>query len=320
MSLPLDLGRIRTDAGAMLMRSETSPLLIAAFGVLSGCLIDVCIKYLAVEVPVVELTVWRFLFGGVYALAAFLALRRPWPRWEAWRFHTLRGLVHFIAAGGFFFALTQLGLAEATVLGFTAALLIAPIARVLLGEKFGAVSVGAAVIGFAGAAIAVSGGAQAGPEDGNRLLGIISVLISAVAYATSIVLLRMRAQKEDTLTIVMLANVLPGLIGLPLLIATDPVPSLSQLPVFAALGFFGLGVWWLFTIAYGRAPAQRIAPLEYTGLIWSALFGWFFFGEIPGWQLYLGAMIIIVACLMVAFDSHFATRRAARQPLSDLVE
>lgn len=301
-------------------RAQTSPLLIAALAVLSGCLIDVCIKHLAQDIPVVALTVWRFIFGGVYSLGVFFVMRRPWPRWEAWRFHTMRGAIHLVAAGGFFFALTHLGLAEATVMGFTAALMIAPIARLLLGEKFGAISVGAAVIGFAGAAVALSGGGHAGPEGGNRMLGIASVLISAVAYATSVVLLRMRAQKEDTLTIVMLANVLPALIGLPLLFTVDPVPTLTQIPVFAALGFFGLSVWWLMTIAYGRAPAQRIAPLEYTGLIWSALFGWLLFGEVPGWRLYIGAAIIIGACMMVAFESHFATRRAARQPVSNVVE
>ena len=46
-------------------RAQTSPLLIAALAVLSGCLIDVCIKHLAEDIPVVALTVWRFIFGGV---------------------------------------------------------------------------------------------------------------------------------------------------------------------------------------------------------------------------------------------------------------
>lgn len=301
------------------MRSP-SPLLIAALGVLCGCLLDVCIKYLAGEINVVAVTIWRFIFGAVFALAIFLVARRPWPRWEAWRFHTLRGVIHLTAALTFFFALTQLGLAEATVMGFTAALMIAPIARILLGERFGPVSVAAAVIGFAGAAVTLSGQTGGGPEDGNRVLGAVAVLVSALTYATSVVLLRMRAQKEDTLTIVLLANVLPAFIGLPLLIAIDPVPQLVHVPVFAALGVFGLSIWWLFTIAYGRAPAQRLAPLEYTALIWSALFGWLFFGEVPGWQLYLGAVIIIAACMMVAFESRFETRRQARQPVSDLIE
>ncbi|MEM9738486.1 MAG: DMT family transporter [Pseudomonadota bacterium] len=301
-------------------RTQISPLMIAAIGVLSGCLIDVCVKYLAADIHVVVLTVWRFIFGGVYALGFFFAMRRPWPLWEAWRFHTMRGAIHLTSAMGFFYALTQLGLAEATVMGFTAALMIAPIARVLLGEKFGPISVAAAIVGFAGAAITLSGGTGGGPPDGNRALGAGAVMLSAVTYATSVVLLRMRAQKEDTLTIVMLANVLPALIGLPALFFVGTGPTLDQVPVLSALGFFGLGIWWMFTIAYGRAPAQRLAPLEYTALIWSALFGWIIFGEVPGWQLYLGAAIIIAACMLVAFESRFETRKTARQPVSDLVE
>lgn len=301
-------------------KRETSPILLAALGVLCGCLVDVCVKHLAAEINVIALTVWRFVFGGVIALGVFMALKRSWPSWEAWRFHTMRGAIHLVAALSFFYALTQLALAEATVIGFTAALMIAPIARVLLKEPFGPMSVAAAVIGFAGAAVTLSGDRIAGPEDGDRFLGVASVLLSAFTYAISIVLLRMRAKKEDTITIVMLANVLPAVIGLPILLATDPVPAVSELPVFAALGVFGLGIWWLFTLAYGRAPAQRLAPLEYTALIWSALFGWIFFGEIPGWQLYVGAVIIITACFLVAFEHRFSSRREARLPVSDVVE
>ncbi|MEM6946967.1 MAG: DMT family transporter, partial [Pseudomonadota bacterium] len=289
---------------------------IAALGVLSGCLIDVCVKYLASDINVFVLTVWRFIFGGGYALALFLALGRAWPRWEAWRFHTMRGVIHLVAALTFFYSLTQLGLAEATVMGFTAALMIAPIARVLLGERFGGLSVLAAGIGFAGAAITLSGDTGGAPPDGNRALGAAAVMVGAVTYATSVVLLRMRAQKEDTLTIVMLSNVLPAILGLPILFIVGAPPAASDFPVLALLGLFGLGIWWMFTLAYGRAPAQRLAPLEYTALIWSALFGWIVFGEVPGWPLYAGAAVIIGACLLVAFEgpilSAWKTRRLLR--------
>ena len=285
-----------------------SPILIAAFGVFCGCGVDVFIKALSADIPIVELTVWRFVFGGIFATAIFLAMGRRNPPLEAWQFHTMRGVVHLAAAFLFFYSLTQLGLAEATVIGFTAALMIAPIARILLGETFGWVSVLASFVGFAGALITASGETTGAPPDGDRLIGTIAVFAAALCYAISVVLLRMRAQKEDSLTIVMLSNVLPGLLGLPFLIASDPVPEVSQLPWLAALGLCGLSIWWLFTLAYARAPAQKLAPLEYTAVIWSALFGAIFFGEIPGWQLYAGAVVIIAACLLVAFESRILAR------------
>jgi len=73
------------------------------------------------------------------------------------------------------------------------------------------------------------------------------------------------------------------------------------------------------TLAYAKAKAQTLAPFEYTGLIWSALLGYVFFQEIPGWRVYAGAAIIIAACLVVAFETHFIARREARVPASDIL-
>jgi len=85
------------------------------------------------------------------------------------------------------------------------------------------------------------------------------------------------------------------------------------------VAFLGIGIWWLMTLAYGRARAQTLAPFEYTGLIWSALLGYALFQEVPGWRVYAGAAIIIAACLVVAFETHFISRREARIPASDIL-
>ena len=283
------------------MRSP-SPILIALCGVFCGCMIDVFIKMLAAHVPVLELTVWRYVFGAAIAGAAFLFARRPVPLLESWRFHAFRGLFGLGASLGFFFALTQLGLAEVTVLGFTASLMIAPIAALLLGEHMRPLAALAAMVGFAGAAFAVSAATGGAPEGGHRLLGVAAALFAAVCYTLSVVLLRFRAQREDALTIVMLANLIPALYGVPLLMVTNPVPPLLFLPALAGLGLFGVGIWWLLTLAYARAPAQRLAPVEYTGLLWSAALGYLFFSEVPSWRLWAGGVLIVAACLLVVFE------------------
>lgn len=306
-----------------------SPLLLAAFGVFVGCLLDALIKGLSTEVHVLAITLWRFLFASVYALTIFIALKRPAPKLEAFRFHAMRGAVQVIAALAFFYSLTQLGLAEATVLGFTAALMIAPIAWIVLGERMKAASLIAALVGFAGAALAVLGKTQGAPPEGDRLAGVAAVMIAALAYAAAIVLLRLRTRSEDSLTIVMFSNVMPGVI-LTVIAAGVAVsgwgeairilPAGGEWLVLAVIGACGMGIWWMFTLAYARAPAQRLAPLEYTALIWASLLGWAFFEETPGWRLYAGAAVIIAACLIVAFESRFANRRKAGLPASDILD
>lgn len=297
-----------------------SPLLIYAFGVALGCGIDAIVKSVAVELAVITLLAWRFFFGGSFALGAYIAARKPRPTWPALRFHTMRAGIQLLSAFLFFWALTQRSLADVTVIGFTAALMVAPIARVVLGEKVTPISMLAALVGFAGAVFAISAETSGAPTEGNRTLGALAGFASAFLYALTLVLIRLRAREEDTLTIVTYTNAIGGLFMLPFLFYSIPTMSWIYIPALILLGALGTGVWWLFTYAYANAPAQRLAPIEYTSLIWAAALGAIFFREVPGWQLYLGALIIIGACLIVAFESRFSTRKDTRAPVSDIPE
>ena len=304
----------------MTARLLSAPMLIAAFAILVGTGVDALVKGFAPDAGLQHLVAWRFLFGTVIAFAVFLAQRKPVPGWAAIRFHTLRGLLQLFCAFTFFYALTQLPLAVATTLGFTAALLVAPVARLLLGEKISPVAAGATLLGFAGVAFALSGQSGAGEDAGNQTLGLIALFSSTIGYAFVLVLLRMRALIEDATTIALFTNIVPARAMLPVTFGLFGAPDWNDLPIFALLGLLGYGVWYLATLAYARAPAQRLAPLEYTSLVWSALLGLIFFDEMPGWQLWVGAVVIITACLVVAFEGRFRTRREARMPASDLPE
>ncbi len=304
----------------MIVRLLSAPMLLAALAVLIGTGLDALVKGVAPSAGLATVVAWRFLFGAIAAMVVFRARNRPMPGWEAIRFHTARGLLQLFCAFTFFYAITQLPLAVATTLGFTAALLVAPVARLLLGERISLVTVCATLLGFAGVALAIAGRSGTGPESGNQLLGLISLFSSTVGYAFVLVLLRMRATHEDATTIAMFTNVVPAIAMLPVTFGLlGPVP-VGDLPVLALLGLLGYGVWFLMTLAYARAPAQRLAPLEYTALVWSALLGLVFFNEMPGWQLWVGAVIIIAACLIVAFEGRFRTRREAHLPASDIME
>ena len=152
------------------------------------------------------------------------------------------------------------------------------------------------------------------------MYGVVSCFLSAFLYAFGLVLLRMRATHEDATTIAMFTNVVPAIALLPITFGLFGSPDWNDIPLFLMFGILGFATWYLMTLAYARAPAQRLAPLEYSALIWSGLFGSIFFGEYPGWQTWVGALVIIAACLIVAFEGRFATREETGQPVSDLPE
>lgn len=298
----------------------SAPLLIALIAIAMGSGIDALVKGVAPQAGLHHLLAWRFLFGALIALAVFKAQKRPHPGWPAIRFHTLRGIVQVGAAWSFFYALMHLPLAVATIIGFTAALMVPFVARVMIREAITPLALVATVIGFAGAALAVTGRPETSTASEQWVLGTLSCFLAAFLYALILVMLRMRATQEDATTIAMFTNTVPAIVLLPITLGLFGAPDWADIPLFFGLGILGYAVWFLMTLAYARAPAQRLAPLEYTALLWSGLFGSVFFAEYPGWQTWLGAAIIIVACLIVAVEGKFATRKATGLPASDIPE
>ena len=305
----------------LMSRLLAMPVLIATVAIAMGTCIDALVKGVAPGAGLHHLLAWRFFFGAIIAGAVFLAKKRPRPSTEAIRFHTMRGLLQLFCAVTFFYALTQLKLAEATALGFTAALLVAPVARLVIGERLSPVAVLAAILGFAGVALAVFGSnSDGGGGEDQRLYGYIALFSSTIGYAFVLVFLRLRARHEDATTIALFTNAVPAIALLPITLGLFGWPALWYIPFFLLLGILGYSVWYLMTLAYAQAEAQLLAPLEYTSLVWSALLGLVFFDEWPGPALWIGAVIIIASCLLVAFESRFRTRRGARMPASDLPE
>ncbi|NRA31672.1 MAG: DMT family transporter [Parvularculaceae bacterium] len=293
-----------------------SPFVAITLAVLLGTLLDAIIKQTSLELSVVAVTMWRFAFAAVFAIAIFSTRRKSMPTLEAWRFHAMRGIVQAVGALSFFWSLTQIALAEATAIGFTMALFVPFMARVVLGEKLSASAGVAAALGFVGAVFALSSAANGVPAEGNRLLGSIAAFVAALMFALAVVLVRLRTRTDDNATIVMFGNLIPAVyMGLVVVIlqTTSETPGAvaaeGQLVWIMAVGVVGFGMAWLTSQAYRHAEAQKLAPFEYLALPASVVAGWFMFGEEPHWRLYVGGAIIIGACLIVAFEDKFPVAR-----------
>jgi S-adenosylmethionine uptake transporter len=276
--------------------SQLKAIAIAAAGIAVLCGMDGVIKHLVATNDVLVVTLGRYIFGAAFALLIWVRSGRPGLTRDMWVAHSKRGVVIAFAATSFFWCLSVLPLAEVIVITFIAPLLVPFMARVVLGERIRPRSMIAGLAGFAGVIVAAAGGDNFAP-DNQRLLGIAAALFSAVTYALSVTLLRGRASKDGPVVIGVLGAVIPGaIIAIPAM-ATGALPPAGDLPDFLALGALAATGMYLLARAYGHAEAQVLAPLEYTALIWAAMVGFFFFGEVPRPQVWVGAAIIVAACL-----------------------
>ena len=295
------------------------PTLTAGIAVLCGTLMDALVRYVGEGMDLVTLVFWRFAIATAIVAVPFFASGRRLPGWDATRFHAVRGLVHLLASFLFFFALGRLELTIVTVLGFTGAIWVIPTAWVMLKEKPGRVAIAAGLIGFLGVLVTFSGTDFAASSVEERLVGLAAVLAAAFFYALSLVMLRKRAAADGSFAVALYANAFPALwAAVPAFVFGAP-PRMDQIPILIVLGIVGMSIWVFMTSAYARAPAQRLAPMEYTALVWSALIGWLAFNETPSTLVWAGAVLIVSACLLVVHEDRVTSplRRAHIVHLED---
>jgi drug/metabolite transporter (DMT)-like permease len=271
-------------------------LAIAAEGLLT--LMDAIIKALAVRYPTLQIAFLRFGFGLAGA-ALYTAWSRPgWPTREATLFNGLRALIIVVAATTFFYALGRFPLADTIALGFVSPVLTALFGVLLLGERIDWRIVTALVSGFAGMLMIVWGGIGRGGLDAEAIAGAVAVLISAIAYALSIIMLRYRATRDPLSQIVLFQNLGPALILAGAVPWAWTPPTAPDFVLFALLGTIGVVAHIMLAHAFARVEAARLAPISYLTLVWAVLFGFLFFAEVPSLATLGGAILIVLGTLI----------------------
>ena len=87
--------------------------------------------------------------------------------------------------------------------------------------------------------------------------------------------------------------------SLPFMIGNFVVPSLSQLLFLILIGVFGSLGQAFITYAYRYAPASEISIYNYSGILFSLLFGLIVLGEPVKFTSMIGGALIAAASLMV---------------------
>jgi S-adenosylmethionine uptake transporter len=277
----------------------TIPFLAASAAMIVFTTMDGVVKAMPAGLPTIQVVLLRFAFGIPMVLAALWWLRAPWPSLASWKANGPRGVLTVLSTLLFFTALRRLPFAEALALSYLGPLLIATLAGLILKEKLRADVIGAVLLGLCGVGvIAWDSLADAGALSGD-LVGIAAAIGSAFTYALNTVLLRRQAQRDNATSIVLILHIVPALLALPFAVAEwQPAPP-AIWAVFVLVAALGVSGHFLITWAFGRARAGILAVVDYLALPYAAVVGFVFFGEVPALAVWIGAALIVVACLLV---------------------
>jgi drug/metabolite transporter (DMT)-like permease len=193
----------------------------------------------------------------------------------------------------YFTASRHLALAQMTALYYTAPVMVTLMAAPLLGERVTAgrwLSVG---LGFCG--VLLASGAAGGADMMSISWPALLVLIAASFWGYGVILMRHIARRESSMMQMLVTNVLFSIAtGTACLVSWVPMSG-RQLALVAVIVVFGGLAQFIMFEAARIAAASVMATVEYSGLIWAFALGFLIWGEVPGLNVFAGALLILVS-------------------------
>lgn len=229
-----------------------------------------------------------------FAIASFVLARkrglRPFPV-RAVPVLLLRCLLGTVGIFANFHALGRIPIAEAQTLNKTAPFFTVAAAWLFLGEKASARQFAALAIAFAGVVLVAKPG-FAGPAALPLLVALLGGVCAGGAYAC---LRSLRRRGAEPASIVFFFSLFSCIASLPFFVFDFTPMTSAQTAVLvlagvsAALGQFGI------TAAYGFAAPREIAVYDYSSIVFTALLGFVFFGQLPDALSFAGFALVVFA-------------------------
>ena len=266
-------------------------------------LTNVVVKSVAPHFPIMELVFFRNLFALIPAGIMVLRQRDTDHPLQATHipYQACCGIVGTLGVAALFKSFELLPLADATCYAYASILFVTALSWPMLKEQVEGVRWLAVVIGFIGIII------MAKPTGAFFNQGLLYSLVFALVDAFVMLSSRKLAAGNKPGTIVfyfaLFATIFSGLF-MPFMWKT---PAIDDVIRFAAIGLGGGTAQICVTQAYRYAKAGTLAPMIYSSMLWSVLFGYLIWQEVPTTNLWIGGAVIISCGLFIIYRENKQT-------------
>ncbi|MBP5568330.1 MAG: DMT family transporter [Treponema sp.] len=206
----------------------------------------------------------------------------------------LRAIAGSVGVFGNFYAIDRIVLADATILNKMAPFFTILFCFLFLHEKIRTIPLICIIIAFTGSILIVKPSfnfVQMLPT----LAAFMGGVGAGLAYAS---IRKLSYLKCNGKIIILFFSAFSMLLSVPYMIMSFNPMSLFQTMMLLCAGGCAAGGQFSVTAAYYHAPANKISIYDYSQVIFSAMFGLFFFGQIPDYLSLIGYVIIITMAII----------------------
>ncbi|WP_303048857.1 DMT family transporter [Phaeobacter sp. HF9A] len=261
------------------------------------------VKFLGPRIPPAESAFLRYCLGLVFLLPMISALRLV--RWTpaVLGLSALRGGLHALGVILWFFAMTQIPLAEVTAMNYLSPVYVTLGAALFMGEKLAFRRIAAIVVALLGVLVILRPGfREVSP-------GHLAMLVTGFTFGLSYLLAKVIVGRTNPVAVVAMLSVWVTLALAPFAMMHWVTPTLYELAILFAVASFATAGHYTMTLAFAAAPLAVTQPVTFLQLLWATLLGALAFGEgIDGWVV-LGGCMILGAISFMTWREAVAKRR-----------
>ena len=258
------------------------------------------------DLPSVEKSFFRNLVAAIFAAGVLIRDKVPLTVKKECRFPLfIRCACGTTGILCNFYAIDHLLLANANILNKLSPFFAIIFSYFILKEKIKPIQFFCLILAFFGCLCIVKPGFQ-NVELFPALMGVLGGLGAGIAY-TMVRKMGMYDMKGPVIVFYFSAS--STLIVIPWIAAHFVMPTPKQVLILIGAGLGAACGQFSITAAYKCAPAREISIYDYSQIIFTAILGFLFFGEIPDMLSFLGYVLIIGASLfMFLYNKRHATQ------------
>ena len=256
------------------------------------------VRHVSQEIHPFEAAFFRAFFGFLVFVPILVKSGVGILKTQRIGLHGIRSLFHVTSILLFFYGVSVTPLAKAMSISFSAPLFASVLAIVLLGEVLRVKRLVALLMGFVGVLVVLRPGLL------EINVGLLAILGAAVAWGSAMIAIKKLSRTETSLTTTIYSTIFISPVTLIVALTVWQTPDWHQFVWLALVGGLGSLGHLALAEAMKEGDVVVVLPADFTKLIWAAIFGYFFFAEIPDWGTWLGGAVIFLSVSYIAYQEH----------------
>ena len=212
----------------------------------------------------------------------------------------LRAIAGSVGVFGNFYAIDRIVLADAAILNKMAPFFTILFCYIILKEKIKPIPMICIIIAFLGSILIVK------PSfNFTQMLPTLAAFMGGVGAGLAYASIRKLSYLGcNGKIIILFFSAFSMLLSVPYLITSFNPMTGYQILMLCCAGACAAGGQFSVTAAYYHAPANKISIYDYSQVLFSTMFGFIFFGQIPDWMSLIGYFIIISMAILNYIYTH----------------